>query len=119
MAIDKPAQHAKAAAGLPGVSVKGDTVPYTSVNGHMFSYLSKSGTLCLRLPMESRDAFLKAYKTKLSTQYGIVQKEYVEVPDTLLAKTSELRKYFALSYAYVCGLKPKPTKTKQPAKTRR
>lgn len=118
MAIDKPAQYAKAAAGLPGVSVKGDTVPYTSVNGHMFSYLSKSGTLCLRLPMESRDTFLKTYKTKLSTQYGIVQKEYVEVPDALLAKTSELKKYFAVSYAYVCGLKPKATKTKRPAKTR-
>lgn len=119
MAIDKLAQYAKAVAGLPGVSVKGDTVPYTSVNGHMFSYLSKSGTLCLRLPTESRDAFLKTFKTKLSIQYGIVQKEYVEVPDALLAKASGLKKYFALSYAYVSGLKPKPTKTKQPAKTRR
>ena len=84
------------------------------MNGNMFSSLSKSGTLCLRLPMESRDAFLKTYKTKLSTQYGIVQKEYVEVPDALLAKTSELKKYFALMYAYVCGLKTKAAKARQP-----
>ena len=50
------------------------------------------------------------YKSKLVEQYGIVQKEYVEVPDDLLLKTSELKKYFDISYEYVASLKPKPTK---------
>ena len=45
-------------------------------------------------------------------------KEYVEVPDALLRKTAELRKYFDLSYAYVNSLKPKPTKSKTSAKKR-
>ena len=40
-------------------------------------------------------------------------KEYVEVPDALLEKTRELKKYFDLSYAYVGSLKPKPTKKKK------
>ena len=100
----------KLVATLPGVPRKGATVPYTSVNGHMFSYVSKTGTLALRLPAEARDAFLKKYKTTLCKQYGIVQKEYVEVPDALLKKTAELKTYFAMSFAYVSSLKPKPKK---------
>src|SRR5262249_17504792 len=96
----------------PDVERKGATVPYTSVNGHMFSYLSKTGTLALRLPSEARDTFLKRYKTKLCEQYGVVQKEYVEVPDVLLKKTGELKKYFAMSFAYVTSLKPKKKKRK-------
>ena len=98
---------------LPGVERKGATMPYTSVHGHMFSYLSKTGKLELRLPAEARDAFMKKYKASLTEQYGIVQKEYVEVPDALLAKTAELKKYFAVSYEYVSALKPKPTTRKK------
>ena len=58
------------------------------------------------------EAFLNKYKTTLVTAYGVVQKEYVEVPDGLLKKTAELKKYFALSHACVGSLKPKP-KTKK------
>ena len=89
------------------------TVPYTSINGHMFSYLSKTGTLALRLPEDARELFLKKYKATLCKQYGVVQKEYVEVPDALLKKTSELKEYFALGFAYVGTLKPKPTTRKK------
>jgi hypothetical protein len=78
----------------------------------MFSYLQKTGQLALRLPAEEREAFLKKYKTKLCEAYGIVQKEYVGVPDTLLKKTQELKKFFDLSFAYAGSLKPKPTKKK-------
>lgn len=106
------ALYEKLVATLPGVQRKGDTVPYTSVNGNMSSYLSKAGTLALRLPAEAREEFLAKYKTTLCTQYGVVQKEYVEVPDSLLEKTSELEPYFALSFAYVSSLKPKPTRKK-------
>lgn len=98
---------------IPSVERKGASVPYTSHNGHMFSYLSKSGTLALRLPADVRDAFLKKYKSRLCMQYGIVQKEYVEVPDALLRKPSELKKYFALSFDYVRSLKAKPSRKKQ------
>jgi hypothetical protein len=98
---------------VPGVERKGATVPYTSHNGHMFSYLSKQGTLSLRLPDGPREAFLKKYKAKLCSQYGVVQKEYVEVPDALLTKTSELKQYFAVSYQHVKSLKPKASVAKR------
>ena len=91
------------------VERKGATVPYTSLNGHMFSYLSKEGKLALRLPAKERAAFLEKYKAKLCDAYGKVQPEYVEVPDSLLASTRELKKYFDSSYEYVKSLKPKPT----------
>jgi len=100
------------------VARKGATMPYTSVNGHMFSLLTKEGWLALRLPEDEREAFLRKYKTKLAVQYGTVMKEYVQVPEALLKKTSELRKFFNLSYEYVSSLKPKPTKKTAPAKER-
>ena len=95
---------------LPGIERKGDTMPYTSLNGHMFSLLDKDDTLALRLPKAAIPDFIKKYKTKLHEAYGAVMKEYVEIPDSLLKKTAELEKYFELSYTYVSGLKPKPSK---------
>ena len=106
---DKLELYEKLVATNPNVERKGATVPYTSVNGHMFSYLSKDGKLALRLPEADREAFLKKYKAKLCEAYGVVQREYVEVPDSLLASTRELKKYFDSSFAWVSSLKPKPT----------
>ena len=97
----------------PKADLKGATIPYTSLNGHMYSYLSKDGFVALRLPEGAREDFLKKYKTTLVTAYGIIQKEYVTVPDSLLKKTSELKPYFAQSFDYVSSLKPKATTKKK------
>jgi hypothetical protein len=110
---DKLELYEKLAATIPGVTVKGATVPYTSLNGHMFSYLSKEGRLELRLPEQAREGFLKKYKTSLTMAYGLVQKEYVVVPEKLLENTAELKEYFAQSFAYVSSLKPKATTKKK------
>lgn len=97
----------------PDIERKGATMPYTSLNGHMFSFLTKEGTLALRLSDEDREAFLKKYRTTLCEQHGRVMKEYVVVPDRLLKKTKELKTYFDLSVAYVGSLKPKPSTKKK------
>lgn len=110
---DKLALYEKLVATNPSVERKGATVPYTSLNGHMFSYLSKEGKLALRLPAGEREAFLKKYKARLCQAYGVVQPEYVEVPDSLLGSTQELKKFFDRSYEYVASLKPKPTTKKK------
>ena len=107
---EKVELYDKLVATNPKVERKGATVPNTILNGHMFSYLSKQGKLALRLPSPEREAFLKKYKANLCSAYGVVQPEYVEVPDAVLAKTAELKKYFDASYAYVSTLKPKPKK---------
>ena len=100
---------------MTGVERKGDTMPHTSLNGHMFSVLHKDGSVALRLPAAERDTFLKKYGATLSSQYGTVQPEYVVVPDALLLKTKELQRFFEISRAYVGSLKPKATTRKKGA----
>jgi hypothetical protein len=108
--------YEKLVATQPDVERKGATTPYTSLNGHMFSFLAKDGTLSMRLGDDDREAFLKKYRTKLSVQHGRVMAEYVVVPAALLKKTAELKRYFAASCAYIGSLKPKATTRKNAAK---
>ncbi|MCA9588418.1 MAG: hypothetical protein KC657_24040 [Myxococcales bacterium] len=96
-------------ASTPGVERKGATMPYTSLHGHMFSFLTKEGTLALRLPAGTREAFLTKYKTRLCEQHGHVMVEYVVVPSAILARPAALRPYFEASVAYVRSLPPKAT----------
>ena len=93
---------------------KGATIPYTSLNGHMFSYLAEAGTLVLRLPPADREAFVRRHSTKLHEAYGIVQKEYVEVPDALFGDDL-LARYFCASHTYVAAMKPKATTRRKPS----
>ncbi|OCX53646.1 hypothetical protein BEL04_04955 [Mucilaginibacter sp. PPCGB 2223] len=97
-------------AGMPDIERKGAAVPYTSLNGHMTSYMNKTGSLALRLPATMIDDFLRTYNTTLCAAYGVVQKEYAVVPADLLKNTTELKPYFEQSIAYVRSLKPKNAK---------
>ena len=99
--------YKKLIASNPQLELKGANVPYTSFNGHMFSYFEKDGTFGLRLPEKDRDIFLKKYKTTLFISYGIVKKEFVLVPEKLLMNFKELKPYFDISFEYVASLKPK------------
>ncbi len=107
---DKVELYEKLVATIPEVERKGAANPYTSVNGNMFSQLLPSGRVSLRLPETDRSKFITKFKTKNTEQYGVVQKEYVEMPDALLVKTKEAAKYFRASYQYASSLKPKATK---------
>ena len=104
--------YEKLVATNPAIERKGASVPYTSLNGNMFSYLHASGVMALRLPAREREKFLAKYKTRLFEAYGVIQQEYVTVPDALLAKTNELKPYLKMSYESARSLKPKPAKKK-------
>ncbi len=104
---DSVAKYERLVATHPKIQIKGATMPYTSANGHMFSFLTPTGTLALRLPAEVRGAFLSSYDTRLCEQHGRVMKEYVEVPDALLERTADLADYFRLSFDHVNSLRPK------------
>lgn len=106
---NKLAIYEKLVATNPSIERKGDTMPYTSLNGNMFSLLAKDGSLGFRLSKEDREEFLDRYNSGLMEQYGVVMKEYVVIPERLLSSQKELKKYFDLSYAYAKTLKPKPT----------
>lgn len=109
VSTDQEVLYDKLIATIPEIQRKGAANPYTSLNGNMFTLLHQS-RLAIRLPEGQREEFLKKYKTGLFEAYGTVMPEYVAVPDGLLKKTKELRKYLELSYQYVKTLKPKPTK---------
>lgn len=99
-----------------GVPRKGATMPYTSVNGNMFSFLSPDGALALRLAKDDRDSFIAAHDTRLFMDRGAALSEYVVVPEPLWKRPAQLAKHFAASYAYARTLKAKPTK--RPTKKR-
>jgi hypothetical protein len=105
-------QYERLVGSLPGVERKGATMPYTSLNGHMFSFLTPDGHLALRLSAADRADFLERYGAKLCEQHGRVLAEYVDVPTDLLSRDAELTDYFQRSHSYVASLKPKPTKRK-------
>jgi hypothetical protein len=98
---------------IPEVERKGKTVPYTSINGNMFTYLDKNGNIAIRLDKENIEDIIKKYGASMMISYGIVQKEYIKIPDTLFKKKKILEGYFAKSYEYAKSLKPKPTKQKK------
>ena len=102
-------QYDQLVARRPRLERKGKTMPYTSINGHMSSFLAPDGTLALRLPEGDRAAFLEKYQTTLVEQHGRVVKEYVAVPASLLKRPDELEPYFELSCDYVGSLRPKKT----------
>jgi hypothetical protein len=94
---------------LPDVERKGATVPYTSANGTMFSFLTPSGTLALRLPPDQLEAFFQKFNTTHPVAYGKVMRDWAAVPGSLLARTAELRKYFDLSFQHAANNKSKAT----------
>ena len=91
---------------FPNLERKGAKMPYTSVNGNMFSLLDENGMLGLRLPEAERNSFIKNYKTKLCEAHGTILKEYVLVPDNVFNNKS-FRSYFNISLKYTSGLKSK------------
>ena len=98
-------------ASCPEVERKGATMPFTSVNGNMFSVLHPSGAVALRLPPEARATFLAVHNSKLFDAYGVVQKEYVTMSLEQLRDPSLTALYFSESFEYSKTLKPKKAKT--------
>jgi hypothetical protein len=107
---ERLADYDRLIATQPGIERKGATMPYTSMNGHMFSFLSPTGSLAMRLPAGEREDFIDRYGTTLQQAGGKALKEYVTVPDSLLRETRQLEPWFASSVTYVARLKPRATR---------
>jgi len=97
-------------AGVLGVVRKGDAIPYTSINGNMYSSISKADRIGLRLAKDDLEVFLTTHQTTLFEGLpGFFQKEYVSVPPALLTDVPVLQAWFRKSHAYASGLRPKKT----------
>ena len=94
-----------------GAEVKGARNPYTSRNGHMFSFLDADGLMALRLSDEMSEEFRSTYESGDVIQYNATMRGYSSVPAELLADTASLAPWFDRSWQWIGTLPPKPTKT--------
>jgi hypothetical protein len=109
---DSLAAYDRLIATVPGLERKGATMPYTSVNGNMFSFLDQSGVLALRLSAVDRQGFIAAFDAGLHEAHGHVMQEYVAVPPGLLGSVDALAPWFVASWTNASSLKPKATTRK-------
>lgn len=102
--------YAALVASIPELELKGKKMPYTSMNGNMFSFLTPEGLLCFRLATTDCKAFLEAYDAEPVKQYGSVMRDYVGVPDAVLEDAVALNNLFIQCVTNAKSLKAKPTK---------
>lgn len=70
-----------------GLPVQGEANPYTSLNGNMFSFLSKEGDICLRMSQQDQSAFWAEHGGEPVVQYGSVMNGYVTLPQSFTLLT--------------------------------
>ncbi len=87
--------------------VKGAKNPYTSSNGHMYSFITPEGMMALRLSDELGDEFKESYDSGEVRQYGSVMRGYVSVPEELFADTDAMAGWFDRAHDWVQTLEPK------------
>lgn len=90
--------------------VKGAKNPYTSRNGHMFSFLDADGQMALQLSPELEAEFRSGFESGPVIQYDRTMNGYSSVPGDLLADTEALQGWYDRSWEWIGTLKPKPTK---------
>lgn len=94
---------------VEGLTVKGKT-GYTSLNGHMFSFVGKDGTVAIRLSPEDKKAYELEHKTGDVIQYNAVMRGYVPISEDQLRDTEFCSELLSKSRDYIATLKPKPSK---------
>jgi hypothetical protein len=92
------------AAGFP---VKGAKNPYTSHNGHMFSFLDADGSAAVRLSDELGAEFASEHETGPVERYGSVMHGYCSVPADLLEEAAGFARWLQRSHEWIDTLPPK------------
>ncbi|HAA11784.1 MAG TPA: hypothetical protein DCE41_08845 [Cytophagales bacterium] len=110
---EKIALYQKLLATDDRLEMKGKKFRYTSLNGHMFTYLDPTGTLGIRMSKEDQKAFGEQYGSEPFIQYNSVMRDYVKVPAGLFEDTETLAPWLQKSYEHIASLKPKPTTKKK------
>ncbi len=101
------AYRAAIEASQSGATVKGAKNPYTSRNGHMFSFLDPQGTMALRLSDEMTDEFRARYDSGDVEQYGATMRGYSSVPHDLMSDTGTLAHWLDRAWEWIGTLDPK------------
>ena len=86
---------------------KGKTVPYTSANGHMFSFINKDGEFGIRFSKEIQDEYMTTFDTTLFKSHGATMKGYFLITEKMLKDLNLISRLLEESYDFVMSLKPK------------
>ncbi|MGI9666042.1 MAG: hypothetical protein ACR2N2_02930 [Acidimicrobiia bacterium] len=95
---------------IPDLQLKGKTMPYTSMNGNMFSFVSKEGILAFRLSKDRQAEYLDEHPGTTVEQYGATMRGYVEVTEVVLDDKQTTASLWSDCVANARTLDPKPTK---------
>lgn len=96
--------------GFDDTAAMGAANPYTATGGNMFSYLDKSGGLCLRLSKPDREAFWQDYGHIPVESHGAAMREYVAIPEAVMTDSHKFDGLFGAALQYARSLKVKPSK---------
>ncbi len=103
----------KLIATLPDQKRKGAANAYTSLNGHMFSFVDKTGEFAFRYSDQRKKELIEELGGKESIQYNSVMRGYVVFREDLMDDFDKLAELFNESYKYIASLEPKPTTKKK------
>jgi len=104
---EKTARYDSIVAQCEGIERKGKTVPYTSVNGHMFSLLNKNGELGFRFSKQVQEQYFKKYNTTYLMSHGAKMNGYILVTEEMFSDINQLVNLLKESHAYIQTLDPK------------
>ena len=90
-----------------GFEWKGKTVPYTSTNGHMFSFFNKAGEFGIRFSKEVQEKYIEQFNSSLFHSHNSVMKGYVLIPSAVFEDDKLMLDLLNESYAYVMSLPAK------------
>lgn len=85
---------------------KGKTVPYTSANGHMFSFINKEGDLGIRFSKSIQEKYFEKYQTSYFKSHNAVMRGYIHITEMLMNE-EDLVLLLNESYDYVMSLPKK------------
>ncbi|WP_297104703.1 TfoX/Sxy family protein [uncultured Devosia sp.] len=98
-----------AVAATEGCELKGATMPYTSINGNMYSFLDKKGVVAVRLGEVERAELEQIGGEPYVHESGAAMKEYVSLPMGILSDEKRAAEWLCRSLAFAGTLKPKAT----------
>lgn len=86
---------------------KGKSVPYTSANGHMFSFINKSGEFGIRFSKEVQEKLIKEFNSDYFYSHNAQMKGYVLIPQEIFIDQEKVKDLLNQSYDYVMSLPKK------------
>ncbi|NNF33927.1 MAG: hypothetical protein HKN68_07450 [Saprospiraceae bacterium] len=86
---------------------KGKNNPYTSMNGHMFSMVTKEGQVAIRMSKDVRAKYMEEVNPEEVVTYNTMMKEYIEISDEMLNDQEAVLSLLDQSIEYIKTLRPK------------